>query len=702
MSFAEQTIIELKESESIINNTKTDIHGNISKEGGNYEIILQNGGVNLNDGDEISIKSLYVDSVASSSDKIVIEKDTQITVGCVNYVQNIDTDNKNYNTNINPTIPPTQPDGKAYFACVKAQVLDRPNTLLIGQMKIYRQKSGPWGRNGLNLKIVYTNLNGGLANINLPIPFNTGTSAFYEYNSKTHPSTFPFYVKGTVATVSTDIQTWQHTIFQPGDNVDTGAIQRTSETGNNAFLSNLADGTSFKELTGIVYKSEVNDFDKSFGGTPINFTYLDWETGLRETKQVTLPQKSNARDDTPATATGAVNGFGGQFFCGTTDRGDGEFVVNSPDIVTLRDTFNVQGLNFESLVLGDVDFTQTLSYKENEVAVTLPAGNYELGEICEKLTDLFTNIQVGGETNFATYPVNSPFLHTNNQLKELNNITGADVQYYCSEDGDDFFFYTNGTQDKWIGSDQFGIVGDPVLNKAKFVSIHANLYDSSPSIITKFIKHGATDNFSLQGRNGGIVLTTLEPQAFWEKLGFDFSEEFNITTKPQSTTADIGANKFHLQGISTEIGRFTTSSISGLSNAIIKKSFANFDGMGSMTQPNTTSASFEILAKNDISNGKDNNGYFLIEIDGIPSTNLIGSNYQNTRIQSIVSRFYSTNSFTSAYNEGSISTVYRGPGTVLSRFRVRILDPNRNVSPDLGTNSCVFLEITRGQPNQKS
>ena len=48
-------------------------------------------------------------------------------------------------------------------------------------------------------------------------------------------------------------------------------------------------------------------------------------------------------------------------------------------------------------------------------------------------------------------------------------------------------------------------------------------------------------------------------------------------------------------------------------------------------------------------------------------------------------------------NEGSISVQYRGEPTVLSNFSVRILNADGDVTNDVQSKSCIFLQLTRAE-----
>ena len=66
------------------------------------------------------------------------------------------------------------------------------------------------------------------------------------------------------------------------------------------------------------------------------------------------------------------------------------------------------------------------------------------------------------------------------------------------------------------------------------------------------------------------------------------------------------------------------------------------------------------------------------------------------KIQSIISKFYSQNSFTSSYSEGSIPYVHLSNEPLyINDFQVRILDPDNKLSRNIGENNSIFLEIVK-------
>ena len=92
-------------------------------------------------------------------------------------------------------------------------------------------------------------------------------------------------------------------------------------------------------------------------------------------------------------------------------------------------------------------------------------------------------------------------------------------------------------------------------------------------------------------------------------------------------------------------------------------------------------------------------GYYMIQvdIDGVQQK-LLSGNYNNNKIQAIISRYYSNESYTSAYTEGSIPFVYKGLPRQLTKFKVRILQPNGQLADDIGSDNSVILEIIKNKP----
>ncbi len=98
----------------------------------------------------------------------------------------------------------------------------------------------------------------------------------------------------------------------------------------------------------------------------------------------------------------------------------------------------------------------------------------------------------------------------------------------------------------------------------------------------------------------------------------------------------------------------------------------------------------------------DTQGYFLIEISGFNNdVRVIGHNDIGANISAIVSRYYASTAYTNGYISDAISYIHRGDPITLSDFKIRILDPGHQVSADIGNDSSIFLMINRAEPQQE-
>lgn len=105
-----------------------------------------------------------------------------------------------------------------------------------------------------------------------------------------------------------------------------------------------------------------------------------------------------------------------------------------------------------------------------------------------------------------------------------------------------------------------------------------------------------------------------------------------------------------------------------------------------------------IRASIPLDNTAKKEGYYLVQIEGLPRQDL--TNLPNDHIQAIVSKYYSAGSFTIMEGgAGSLNYKHIGSPFYLQNLRVKILDPDGSNPEQLGDNNTVFLEIFRETPN---
>lgn len=246
--------------------------------------------------------------------------------------------------------------------------------------------------------------------------------------------------------------------------------------------------------------------------------------------------------------------------------------------------------------------------------------------------------------------------------------------------------------------------------------------DASQAAATKFVAN----------KNCGIYLTKLEPQEFWyganSSMGFDENifpsfAQFNKVFKTEDLTATgqpkpiITSNeKVYMPNNLTE-GINITSDECGLDELIVKRlsavrtngayvqtSFNSFDIQTAMIPSNQIFSDIvgvnSIQASNPVGSSiLEASPYYKISVDLGIKSDVRGNGNGNT-ISSIVSKYYSQNSYTSAYSEGSIGYVHQSDEpVVLNDIRVRILNNNNELSKGIGDNSSVFLQVSKAPQN---
>ena len=100
--------------------------------------------------------------------------------------------------------------------------------------------------------------------------------------------------------------------------------------------------------------------------------------------------------------------------------------------------------------------------------------------------------------------------------------------------------------------------------------------------------------------------------------------------------------------------------------------------------------------------GELSNAYFLIEIGGLPTQTIaysnnyvIGQSAHQQTIKSIVGRYYQTSDYTQDAGAGSIPYIHKGVPQYIDKLNVRILSPNGQLSTEISEDNTVFLELIK-------
>lgn len=436
------------------------------------------------------------------------------------------------------------------------------------------------------------------------------------------------------------------------------------------------------------------------------------------------------------------------------DTGDNKRKIENEydNIVAGSSTFSV-------VPAGDISYklyTQSIKFQ-------IDAKTYEAVDLASLISEKMTDLNAGGSALITNDYIlaNNPLIKTVRQLMKnddgSNYFSNTEPPTFFGRDDDgayaSFQFTTslngdtpidgNGaglTQNYILGSSDFALTYDEQHDKMVFLQYHNHLYSNTeaggglPQV--RVLQNSKSINTA--NRVGGVFLTGLSPRQLW--YGPDSSFKFDDSLLAQVKTLKGGQTagnnidptgssaKFDfvdlVEGVNCtadELGidtfirkqRTVITPAAGATPAVLSSAFdtvlpftpsALTDQTGEFSSVSTNTINIRSAATladtNDVNKIKKAGPYFKLEVD-MPSINqkLIGST-TNSKVQSIISRFYQTGTYTSSYNEGSIPYVYQGDQPVmLSDFRVRILDDTGNIAKQLGNTSTIFMEIIKANPN---
>jgi len=389
----------------------------------------------------------------------------------------------------------------------------------------------------------------------------------------------------------------------------------------------------------------------------------------------------------------------------------------------------------------------------DEITFTLDSGFYDPDDIAEKMTQKIVDIEHGGQLDSKNYAIsNNPLLKTIQQIRidEGKELTFFDID---STNNRKFKYATAGGPlptklNYLVGSSQFGLSYNQGEDKFEILSIHNSLFNSRFNPLTdpvenqrgqpaikstapevRIIRNKAIDTDAsrakatkfVANKNGGIFLTKLEPEELWigadSQLKFDPKILPNYTKKTFTTVNDQGVSSTELVYSPTELieSQHITGDEAGL-DEIVQKSLDSkitggnfvegfFKAFDIQTPINPDESiisdvigSNTILAQNKTgSDILDEGAYYKVEVDMGIKNELLGNN-NNNKISSIISKYYSQNSYTSSYSEGSIPYIHQSNEPLyISNIRIRILDPKNNLSQNIGSKNSVFLEVVKSE-----
>ena len=206
----------------------------------------------------------------------------------------------------------------------------------------------------------------------------------------------------------------------------------------------------------------------------------------------------------------------------------------------------------------------------------------------------------------------------------------------------------------------------------------------------------------IEDQYGGVMLTKLEPAAFWNQLGFTDSQISDITFNDsifnglpdgqraahlKQRTAGINSNLTFQRGNATPFNSSILLPTAAAGNLIAKNDF-----------PQATTELRPLRASNPYT--VDNIGFYRIECVANFESEYLVPNQRLGAVTGIVSKNYNTNDFITGYGgDSALAYTHSGETLALNNMNIRIIDPKTEKEAEqLGPNSTVFLELIKAPP----
>jgi len=220
----------------------------------------------------------------------------------------------------------------------------------------------------------------------------------------------------------------------------------------------------------------------------------------------------------------------------------------------------------------------------------------------------------------------------------------------------------------------------------------------------------------LATKYSGVAFTSLKPANFWEKqLGFaDICISPQYTAKLQFPPAPAPPTQPNSFIIECTDGVNMTGGFPGLDIGVQHNNlnysqpvFRDFNGANPANTIISTTDSTSIFSSRVWNSSLADEGYFLVEVSPNFNQNMVGGvGIKSKNTMSIVNRYYTQNSFTSDQGAGSIAYTHVGEPQLLSNLNVTVRNPDRSFvsSNILQDKNTIFVEVIKAidqNPNPK-
>ena len=623
------SIIELREVDNLGGGTS-----------GNFAVDLKDKHILLNEGDEISIKSLFLDTTSQNTGDILIDSTNQnISVSNYLYLTNFRTDAEGGRTvnfdDTNPGGSNESPNGNIYVVCNRHTTPPPPGYVGLLKVKtIMCNFEGQLGQrsDGFSIRYQYLNEFNKVTLIDVAFPERDPDPTGSEPIAKngTWNGDIIFFSKGNTPTfIAEDLK--ELTVQPPSPNFPTPS-QRSSKGNRGKGLYNVGPIINTVESAIVGDKLTPTTFTTDFQiptgkYTPdlLARTITDYLSDIIVYPPNTSPAERINKNFSRVTipdkyGTGSIIFPSKSNFCASTKQlaYDNFYNFETPDNLYLVSSDGKSVMDFECLIT------------DNSYLV----GSSELSLEYLPLIDKFQFTQLHtSQFSGSALPVVKYFAGSNNAF--LSSSVGG------------IFFQSLSPANLW-----FKTLG----------------FDNSICVLPEEAK-------LMVSGGGGALINILVPSFLTLSQGVNITSDFN--------GADVSIVKEGFVSSTTVADQkgadIVRDALSIAAEQVDGTAVLNLSSIRATTSFSSTSRA---------------EGYYLVQIEGLPRQDL--TNLPNDHIQAIVSKYYASGSYTIMEGgAGSFNYKHIGTSFYLQNLRVKILEADGTDALQLGKNNTIFLEIFR-------
>jgi len=681
MSVSSSTIIELRQAQA----TSVKQLPDGTDQNGVWKSTIDRA-IEIEDGDQITIKAVYLDTSASASGEIHVQEDIDASITCAMYLQNYNKD-QDYTWEQSPA-----PSGDLEN---KLRIWPQNDTKEVvdqgfaGDNQLYWLAQASEAPGGTNWSITGVDIEPIIKSDGLG--YYGGTTLNWEYTPLT-PGAAPYSARAQTP-MGTKKRKYKWKVFNDEGkwslDVQCKGTATAPEIRLVPFDTGITPASQIKSVDFNPYKKIINNTEKYY--TP---------------QQFTLPFTIPKGDYTPSELTQLINnlvsnaeatGMASDDYSSNMATPGQEFPVMSPFLTTVLKNYQE---------LQDIGAAQTPAVTIDQAFVGAS------GQTATSTDGNDTKIDINGKHYFE-YPIAT--------MRAEENTSPY-----------------RPALDRWIGTNQFDFQLDPQENKIKIDTAHFPIYGNSTSSSSAPADRvydavpcvEYNDGFTFPNLNApsqpqvfiaktglplrysGIGILAMNPTTFWyDSLGFGdciIKPKFNAKiSQPNPSGAPVVPTDFNSFSIEVADGVNVTGAYPGLDIGVqhhedfySQPIYNNYKGLGEDTVI-STSDSTSLFATRVYNTAIADEGFFKVKIGNNIEQNLVGGRLTTSRdTQSIVNRYYTANSFTSDQGAGSLIYQHSGAPMMLSDFNIEITNPDNSFVDGhiLQEKNCVFLEVVKGTP----